>query len=426
MKRLQKNYLSLSDSDFGITFLRPLLICALVFIMIKTKAQVINYVNNPSFEMVSPTATASLFDTFEFWGPIDSLNCNSYYIEGMPPLGNAPYCSTGFQYPRTGRNFILTSFFCDNCVRWYPRNKLKQKLKSNTAYCAKYFVVNTNNDRIAIDTYGMYVGDGTMDTISQCQVPLTYLTPQVEHPSGNIITDTLNWIPITGTFVANGTEKYLLLGNFRSNPATHTLLINTPTLTTMSNDNYIDDVSLIELNLPAFAGRDTAIVPGDSIYLGRESDIGIDDDCMWYKLPTVITPTTPAIDTIAGFWIKPITTVTYVVRQEICGLVKWDTVTIYMNPVGLEKLKMITEELKIYPVPAHDFLELRISNEDLIREFEKFYIYNNLGQLLREEEIQFKDKKITVKTNDLAEGVYFIQLKSDNTGIVSKKFVISR
>jgi len=173
----------------------------------------------------------------------------------------------------------LSTFFCDGCLVEYPRNRLKRVLKPNTAYCAKFHVVSTNNNRVAIDSYGMYFGDSSIDTISKCMNPIIYLNPQVENASGNIITDTLNWTSITGTFVANGNEKYLLLGSFKSTMATNTLQMNSP-VQHQGHDVYIDDVSLIELDLPAFAGNDTSCIPGTTIYIGRQRDVGIDEACM--------------------------------------------------------------------------------------------------------------------------------------------------
>src|SRR5690606_23016590 len=114
---------------------------------------------------------------------------------------------------RSGSNYIITGMLNH---RGYPRNRLKVPLKNSTVYCATYYVVNTNNNPYAIDAFGMYFSDATLDTINYCNVALTYLQPQIENPVGNIITDTLHWIAITGTFVANGNEKYLVLGNFKS------------------------------------------------------------------------------------------------------------------------------------------------------------------------------------------------------------------
>jgi hypothetical protein len=403
-------------------------IIVLVIISYTSKAQITNYVYNPSFEIdILAFNGNDPFNAAKYWGPIDSTFCAAYYLMGKPPVGAAPYNPTGFQYPRTGNNLLEAQFYCNTCPRWYPRNRLKQILKPNITYCAKYHIVNTNYNLVGIGSYGMYFGDSSIDTITKCQLALPYLIPQIENQNG-IISDTLNWTPISGTFVATGTEKYMILGNFKSNAATTTIALNPTTLTVVSNDIYIDDVSLIELELPAYAGRDTSIIPGDSLFIGREPDIGIDEACMWYKLPTVITPTTPAIDTIAGFWIKPVTSCTYIVRQQLwCNnSPKWDTVVIHMNPVGIEKLKLISEELKLFPVPAKDEIQLSIYHFELIKEFHSLSIFNNLGLLIRAEETKFENGSLKIKTEDLPNGVYSFQLKSSSNETVSKRFVISR
>jgi hypothetical protein len=412
MKPLLKNYLLVS---------KHIIIFILSFVpCFNSKAQIANYVNNGGFEESFVNTLANPFDAVRYWGAIDSVNSNSSFLfTTTSPFSNAPYCGTGFQYPRNGNNFILTQLYCNICPRWNPRNRLKQALKAGVVYCVTYYVVNTNNNRVAIDSYGAYFGDSGMDTITKCAVPLTYLNPQIENTQGNIITDTLKWTPIKGIFAANGGEKYMVIGNFKSNAATNTLLIN-PIQTILSNDVYIDDVSVIELNLPAFAGRDTFFIPGSTLFIGRQPDVGINDACTWYKLPNLSAPIATAI---AGFTVSPTITTTYVVRQDICGLVKWDSVVLTASAVGLEKLKILNDKLKIYPNPANNILVLEALESTTNYQCR---IYNSIGYLIREEEIMFKDKTVKLNVSDLESGAYFLQLKSEGAGTVSKRFVINR
>ncbi len=51
-------------------------------------------------------------------------------------------------------------------------------------------------------------------------------------------------------------------------------------------------------------------------------------------------------------------------------------------------------------------------------------ILNNLGQLIREEEIIFKDRNTCVNTKELANGIYLLHLKTANGISISKRFVI--
>lgn len=278
-----------------------------------------------------------------------------------------------------------------------------------------------------MDGFGAYLGGNLVDTITNCTIPLDYINPQIKNPLGNVISDTLNWIAITGTFVASGGEKYMLLGNFLADNTVTTSSINTPYYPQYWTDVCVDDVSCIDINLPAFAGRDTSVIPGDSVFIGRQSDIGIDEASMWYKLPVTITPTTAALDTVAGIWVKPVVTSTYVVKQQLwCSGVKWDTVVIHMNPVGIEKIRLITEGLKLYPIPAKDYIELSIFNVDLVKSFNSVSIYNSVGILMREEERYFENNVLRINTENLPNGLYTLQLKNSCNETVHKRFVITK
>jgi hypothetical protein len=419
MKVLRKKLLLLDNRLFKFILSKRSLVTCLVLIKYITYSQIGNYVSNGSFESLNSNSLTSYYNVVNYWQPIDTNEFSDYLGTSLPPISNIPY-AYGFQYPRTGNNYIITQFYG---FRGYPRNRLKEHLKENVVYCAKYYIVNTNNNPIATDGAGMYFASALLDTITKCNVALSYLTPQIQNPPGNIITDTLSWIAITGTFVATGNEKYLVIGNFKSDASTNTLLINPTYSNVITSDVVIEDVSVIEVNLPAYAGQDKSIALGDSVYIGRESDFAIDPGCIWYKLPNI----TMALDTSSGIWVKPTVTTTYVVKQTLeCSPEKWDTVVVYMNLVGIEKLKMISEELNVFPIPAKDELILNIQNSELIKDFHLLSVFNNLGLLIREEELKFENGSLKVKTENLPNGVYTLQLKSSSNDKVSKRFVISR
>jgi hypothetical protein len=381
--------------------------------------QIGNYVNNPSFELSYGTSTIGGWNAAPYWPTIaDSMNCAGLYL-CTKSTGDVPYFF-GYQWPRSGDRFAISQFYCSPATcqssdRLYPLNVLKKPLKSNTVYCGKFYVVNTNNCVVGIDGYGIYFGDYSIDTIKTCLKPLTYLVPQIQY-TGSVVTDTLNWTPITGTFVASGGETYMLLGNFKTNSATNTMVINPTYLPSLGTDVIIDDVSLIEYDLPAFAGRDTSILLGDSVFLGRMPEFGLDELCTWYKLPS----NTP-IDTIAGFWIKPVSNSTYIVRQEICGNVKWDTVVVNIstNYVGLDKLQSLSNNINLFPNPTSGNLSISgfIGSDNTT-----FSISNCLGQNVLNGDIIKKNNLITIETSELESGLYQIHLKTQYT-IVTKKFV---
>jgi hypothetical protein len=373
-----------------------------------------NLIENPSFELFSSQSGA--FDAAKSWESLDSSKLAYYYLSGAPPYQNAPYSSFGFQFPRTGQSFVGAGFY--GIYRGYPRNRLTSVLVPNKVYCVRYYIVNTNNNPYAIDSFGAWAADSTADTIKYCNAPLSYVTPQIQTASGTFITDTLNWIAISGTFAATGVEKYLVLGNFRSQASTNTVLINPTNSMVITSDLYIDDVSCIELELPAYAGQDISIIPGDSTYLGRVSDIELDASCQWYRLPNDTIP----LDTAAGIWVKPNIKTTYVLRQQLwCSGVKWDTVTIHVNTVGLYEPEVVTRSINIYPNPANKQLKVSWSgNKDNVGPND-ISAYNSLGQLVKVPVTDVRGGEMTFDTSGLSPGVYFIRV---GEALITKKFVV--
>ena len=425
MKALPKNY-SLKSKNLHIKKqCRHFIVLALFLFSLFGKSQIANYVNNGGFEeVVTPPGYLP-----KFWGATDTTKLFGELLSKTIAPIRVPWSSFGYQWPRHGNNQWIGLQYCPTCngnFRTYPRNRLKQVLVNGKTYCVKFYVNLSNQSTHGIDAIGAFFSNSDLDTIKNCNAPITYLMPQIQNLTNNIITDTLNWVVITGTFVANGTEKYMVIGNFKSNLNTNKVLVNPANLPANAADYLIDDVSCIDVDLPAHAGSDVSFIPGDSVFIGRQPDIGIDEACQWYKLPTIITPTTPAMDTTAGLWVKPTITTTYVVRQEICGNIKWDTVVVYKNAVGLEKLKLITEELKIYPIPAKDYIELSVSNADMVKSFNTFSIYNSVGVLMQEEEHYFEDTVLRLNTENLPDGFYTLQLKNPTNETVHKRFVISK
>lgn len=378
--------------------------------------------SNGSFEEKYDCDTPYSLNKAKFWCNIgnDTTKYGGFHHSVCNTF--VPYNIVGFQYPKQGETFIRTGFYCLNpCSndysRYYAKNRLKQTLKANTTYCVKMFIVRQNQCPYAISNIGFYFGNELTDTIQLANAPITYLNPQVKNPSNNIISDTLNWSPITGTFVADGTEKYMIIGNFDSNAATTYSLVDTSFGNGVWAEYFIDAISCIEMNLPAYAGPDKSIAPGDSVYIGRESDFAIDPGCIWYKLPN----TTTAIDTSSGIWVKPSSTSTYVVKQILdCSPEKWDTVIVYMNLTGIVSSSEVENDIRLFPNPANNYLEIKTSNKTNLNRFKLLQIFNQFGQLIIETEVQS-----IISTEDLITGIYLLQLNGD-AGIVRRRFVVEK
>jgi hypothetical protein len=420
-----KRYLLPNNRFYFIEKRGKLLTLFAVFLLYRTlNAQRIgNCVNNGSFEKLYDCTTNSLLKA-KYWTGIDSL-CYGGLLRSECN-GQVPSNFGTYQYPHSGQSYITSGFYyVINSIyqRTYSKNRLKLMLKTGKTYCVKFYVNITNSSSYGMDGFGAYFGDNSIDTINYCNVPLSYLTPQVQNPQGNIITDTLNWVAITGTFTANGTEKFLLLGNFLANNAVDTLMMNPTSLPTKYTNVNIDDVSCIEVNLPAYAGRDTTIYTGDSTYIGREPDFAIDSGCVWYQLPNTIT----SIARMSGIWVKPNGpgTYTYVVRQHLeCSALKWDTVVVTVRnfDVGIKENNTDNWLVDLFPNPAGStvtFKSIAAKEEMTVR------IFDMTGREVLSKQLRI-DGNVSVLDLDLSNGAYLTSLTNTNGSVLIKKLLVAK
>jgi hypothetical protein len=358
----------------------------------------------------------------KYWNSIDSTNLLAAGLWYNTCYPNVPYGGPGiYQNPKSGGAYLRSQVYCTSpCSyyfsRSYAKNLLKSTLTNAVTYCVKMHVNLENASPYAISSLQIYLSDNSIDTTKYCGMPLTYLTPQITNTLG-IVTDTVNWVEISGTFVSNGSEKYLTIGNFNSNATTSASSSTTGATTGGIWSEYmIDDVSVIDFNLPAYAGPDQNIMLGDSAFIGRPPEIGL--DCIW-------TTGTSTVGTGGGIWVKPSTTGTYsyVVTQNICGNIKTDTVNVNISSGLKSENEVFAENISIYPQPTEDVITIG---------FNHFYeptvsvsIHDLTGKTLREIQLNVNHGKAIFDLSQFVNGVYFIEISSNNNMAV-KKLVISK
>ncbi len=397
----------------------------------------INYVINGSFEQLDSCSVYMQNNTIWNYAPLnlthrwDTLKNGGGYgiiLHGCfnpNPSDGVPsnLYGGGYQFAHSGNAYaylVYLKYTPDPSVnwRWYAQQKMSNKLVAGKTYCVTYWANLINYVNYAVDELGAYFDDGSIQSIGWAkEAPAT---PQVKSPTGIFYKDTLNWMKVQGSFVADGTEEYITIGNFRYTAAT--------TFTALDGNNtagiasyFIDDVSVIETDLPAFAGADVWGIPTNTVYLGRPREVGLDDDCFWYKLPNTST----SIDTAAGITITvAATTETYMVKQDICGNIKYDTVIVYASGVGLNKKEITFNSINLYPNPIDGKLNIELYNKDLINSDYKLKIINSLGEIVREVRGSFKNEILTVNVKNISNGIYTLNIDIDENYNLNKRIVI--
>jgi gliding motility-associated-like protein len=142
------------------------------------------------------------------------------------------------------------------------------------------------------------------------------IQPQVQWDTTKYFTDTLNWVKISGKFIANGGEEYLTIGNFKDGTHTKKTGLNSNFISRQGIGDkgfsfvFIDDVSLYEIPTPQLQSNAITICPNaDSLVLGDTTRI--QTHYQWFANAN-------AIDTTSFITVKSNQTTTYVLQSTNC------------------------------------------------------------------------------------------------------------
>ena len=97
--------------------------------------------------------------------------------------------------------------------------------------------------------------------------------------------------------------------------------------------------------------------------------------------------------------------------KGVCA-VKYDYSNIILpRNVMVDNEGMINNSLKIYPNPAVNFIQLKITHD---LSYQSISIVNNYGVTIKQLNNQHVNRSVNISTNDLPSGVYFIKLQANN------------
>jgi hypothetical protein len=158
---------------------------------------------------------------------------------------HVPNNGYGIQAPYNGQSYAGAYFWVKNSPspgqREYIQTLLISSMVANHKYYVEYFVSCADFFKYATSSLHAYF---SINAPTLNDVTVIIATPQIQNALGNFITDKNNWTKISGSFIANGGEQYLTIGNFFTDAFTDTLNIGGGSQP--GAYYYIDDVSVID------------------------------------------------------------------------------------------------------------------------------------------------------------------------------------
>ncbi|WP_179345057.1 Ig-like domain-containing protein [Winogradskyella ursingii] len=264
-------------------------------------------------------------------------------------------------------------------------------------------------------TYSVTVSNssGQEDTVS---------VEVVVSPTPNVIIDNGDSVNVLyGDFVtlsASGANNYEW-----NNGATQPNIAVSPTQTTTYevkgyiNDCYEEKGVTVNVFEPvdANAGENVSICPEETVALTATGG----DEYLW-----------STGDTTATIEVEPSETTEYTVT--VFNEVHFDEASVWVevdNNCGIEnadpELDDLDFDLMLYPNPADDFVNLKISNPE---ELSEYYIYNFTGELVMHNEIINENANLNVLTTQidlsiLQNGMYYIKLVGSESEKIKKLII---
>ena len=206
-----------------------------------------NLVPNPSFESYStcPNNGGQIIKAIPWFQPYTPGSSTDYYNScATNALLSVPANSLGLQFAKTGDGYAGFQTWSGTFdIREYLEVELTDSLIQGTQYCVSFYVSLPEGFGCGTDGVGAYFSQNPVYYASPFFGVLP-LQPQMENPSGNVIIDTTEWTLVSGSFVANGGEKFMTIGNFKNDSATDTVAVKS----WGANQSYfyIEDVSVVQ------------------------------------------------------------------------------------------------------------------------------------------------------------------------------------
>jgi len=297
--------------------------------------------------------------------------------------------------------------------REYVSCTLIDTLQANAYYWVQFYArLVPHMSACAANNLGVHFSDTAMHADDWYYFDVD---AQVKYFNNEIIEDTAQWTLVSGLYQAHGGEHFLTLGNFNSDAETDRgiLLSNG---TSPQTYFFVDDVVVIPLDsiaggISIDAGPDQTIYIEDTAFIGqRISNLPAN----WFKLDG-----TPVTQNTAGVYVSPLENTTYVVEMNLNGQYSTDTVTVFVEGLGMEEQPM--GEWSITPNPNKGSFSVQLKTA--LTEPLELSITDSQGRNVFNESFPAFSKVCTLQTN-LSAGVYFLQLRSNGQKSELKRVVV--
>ncbi|ASV29264.1 flagellar motor protein MotB [Maribacter cobaltidurans] len=211
-----------------------------------------NLVKNPSFEHYKncPKQLGNLKHDLIDWDT-PTLGSTDYF-HGCSQAMGTPKNFNGEQPADFGEGYVGLYLYAPDDYREYLQASLTETLKKGDKYVLSFYVSLAERSDFAIKEFGILFSEDSLNVETNkvlSRMHLSRLPGNVsntfEISYSDFYSDNKEWVRVEKEFIANGTENFLVIGNFKDNKRTQKF--KTKRRATKGSYYYLDMVSVISL-----------------------------------------------------------------------------------------------------------------------------------------------------------------------------------
>ena len=193
-----------------------------IFLVYTYHAQVANLVENGSFEIIKGKVKGlGCVEASDDWKNVTSAKADLFVKENKLPIVLTSGNSYGKEEPKEGDNYAGLVVYSpkDKIARNYITSPLAQPMLKGKKYCVSMYISLAEGSKFATNNLGInFHKKQPKQEDNKTIIEKT----SILHPNSKLVSATYGWEKICGTYIAEGGEEFITIGNFTATDKTKT------------------------------------------------------------------------------------------------------------------------------------------------------------------------------------------------------------
>ncbi len=193
-----------------------------IFLIFTTQAQVANLVENGSFEIIKGKVKGlGCVEASADWKNVTSAKADLFVKENKLPILLTSGNTYGKEDPKEGDNYAGLVVYSpkDKIARNYITSPLAQPMLKGKKYCVSMYISLAEGSKFATNNLG--INFHKKQPKQEDNKTIVEKTAILHHQS-KMVNATYGWEKVCGTYIAEGGEEFITIGNFTATDKTKT------------------------------------------------------------------------------------------------------------------------------------------------------------------------------------------------------------